>query len=411
MTSNYEKLLQYLEALKIIDTHEHLVCERDRLNRDVDILTLLHLYEYVDMTSAGYQPREGENVFVNNRCLDTSVPLEDRWALFEPYLQNIKYGSYYRPLKIALKDIYGIDDLNHNTYMEATDRIRAANRKGLYKSILRDRCLIETSLVQNGCIDDQDPADIFTPLFASVNTYDYSSLDFVNMLSERNNVQISDYQTYLDLLGNYMIGCKQNGTVGFKIAAGQYVEPDMEKACQSFGEVLNGAKPEKELIGTTLDYIFEKCVELDWPVAVHCGIWWDYRTVDSKPMIDIVTRYPEVRFDLYHLGMPFVRDTIFIAKNFPNAYLNLCWTYIISQSITEQAIQEIIDTVPVNKIFAFGGDSCWSVESVYGHLKMARQTLAKALSERVENELLDLDGARHILKLWMYDNPVAFYRL
>jgi predicted TIM-barrel fold metal-dependent hydrolase len=271
--------------------------------------------------------------------------------------------------------------------------------------------LIETSLVQNGCIDDQDPADIFTPLFASVNTYDYSSLDFVNMLSERNNVQISDYQTYLDLLGNYMIGCKQNGAVGFKIAAGQYVEPDMEKACQSFGEVLNGAKPEKELIGTTLDYIFEKCVELDWPVAVHCGIWWDYRTVDSKPMIDIVTRYPEVRFDLYHLGMPFVRDTIFIAKNFPNAYLNLCWTYIISQSITEQAIQEIIDTVPVNKIFAFGGDSCWSVESVYGHLKMARQTLAKALSERVENELLDLDGARHILKLWMYDNPVAFYRL
>ena len=406
---NYEHLMHYLEQLTVIDAHEHLPVESDRLAREVDVLTLLHLYEYVDMTSAGYKPRPGESVFAGNLCLDTSVPLEKRWQTFRPHLQQIKYGSYYRPLKIALSDLYGIDDLNDKTYLEATEKIRQNNTKGLYRRILRDTCNIRCCLVQNGRIQNQDPPELLKPLFAEVNTYELNNASFIEHVQKAYQISIKDLQSYLTCLDNHITTVQSQGALGFKIAANETTLPSYEQAEKQFKEFLNGRPTDVNLKSTVLDHILKKCGQEDFPVAVHCGVWWDYRTVDSKWMIDLVQRHPTVRFDLYHLGMPAVRDTIFIAKNFPNAYLNLCWAYIVSEHITEQAINEIIDLVPINKVFGFGADCAWAVESVYGHLQMARQSLASALSRRIDRGLIDLDGAKYVLKCWLYDNPAKFY--
>ena len=64
----------------------------------------------------------------------------------------------------------------------------------------------------------------------------------------------------------------------------------------------------------------------------------------------------DVRFDLFHLGMPMIRDAILIGKTCPNIVLNLTCCPIISQVQTYRALDEILDLVPVNKIVAFGGD-------------------------------------------------------
>ena len=65
----------------------------------------------------------------------------------------------------------------------------------------------------------------------------------------------------------------------------------------------------------------------------------------------------------------------------------------------------------MNKVFGFGADCCWSIENVYGHLVMARQTIAEAMAERIARGQLDLEGAQHIIRLWLYENPRAFYGL
>ncbi len=409
--NDYEHLYGYLEGLDIIDTHEHLVCESDRRKRKLDVFTLMHLYEYVDTTSAGYKPREDENVFVNNLFLDTEVPLSERWQRVAPHLRHIKYGSYYRPFKIALKDLYGIDDLNEDTYLEASRRIQAENRKGSYVKLLRGKCRIQKCLVQNGKIEDQDPAELFTPLYADVESYQLQSDRYIRALEKKHSASVTKYADYTRLLEKELTEAKQKGAVGFKIAANPFVAPDPQASPFLFQDVLKGEKASVVLQSTLLDVLMKICEKVDLPVAVHCGIWWDYRTVDPKNMIDVVTRYPNVRFDLYHLGMPYVRDLIFIVKNFPNAFLNLCWAYNISQEITEQAISEILDTIPVNKIFGFGADSCWSLENVYGNLVVARESLAKAFARRIESGKLSRRDAEYILKLWLYDNPVEFYKL
>ncbi|MDK1031633.1 MAG: amidohydrolase family protein, partial [Planctomycetia bacterium] len=405
-----QQLIEYMQGLEIIDCHEHLTPEKKRIEREVDVLTLVSLYAWFDTVSAGL-PAEGIAAGLDNYFLDTSVPLDERWKTVWPYLQHIKFGSYFRATAITLRDIYGIDDLNEGTYREASERMRAANKPGLYRKIFRERCNIKTCLVQNEAKpEDQKPADLLTPVVSIKGCYD-DPKSFADFLGKEYDTSIGDLDTYLDLLERYLTYRHERGDKGFKTSAQAFPEPDAKVAASAFADALNGAPATPVLKATILDAALNKAAEWDWPVPVHCGIWNDFRKIDPKNVIDMVQRYPDVRFDLYHLGMPFARDCIFIAKNFANAYLNLCWCYVISQEITRRTISEILDTVPVNKVFGYGGDYIWAVENVYGHLVMARETMAEALSERIRKGKLDLDGARHIAKLWLHDNPSRFYGL
>jgi len=406
-----QPLIEYMQGIDVIDCHEHLQPESARLEREVDVLTLFSLYAAVDTVSAGL-PTEGITMGIgNNLMLDTSVSLKERWDRLWPYLQRTKYGSYFRPTAIALRDLYGIDELGDDNYVEASEKISAANKPGLYRSLFGERCRIKKMLVQNGRIEGQDPAELFAPLFSNPACVTFDHRMFLDELTGKYATDVGDFDAYLECLGRYLEEVRTQGAIGFKTRAMQQPEPDLVAARADFAAWLEGAPPTPALISTALDFVLRRAEEWDWPVAVHCGVWGDYRTVDPKNIIDTVMRYPKVRFDLYHLGMPFVRDCIFIAKSFPNAHLNLCWCYAISEEITRRAIGEILDTVPVNKVFGFGADYIWAAENVYGHLVMARETIAEALAGRIESGRLDMEGAEHICRLWLHDNPAEFYGL
>ena len=118
------------------------------------------------------------------------------------------------------------------------------------------------------------------------------------------------------------------------------------------------------------------------------------------------------RFDIFHAGMPYVRETAVIGKNFPNAWLNLCWSHIISPEMTCSLLDEWIDMVPSNKITGFGGDySTHCFECVYGHLQMARENITRVLSARIDRGLLSMDDAEELARQWLYDNPKDLYWL
>jgi predicted TIM-barrel fold metal-dependent hydrolase len=160
-----------------------------------------------------------------------------------------------------------------------------------------------------------------------------------------------------------------------------------------------------------VEEMLDMAADLGLVVAVHTGMWGDFRTLDPQHMIPIIERHPKTKFDIYHLGIPYVRETAIIGKNFPNVWLNLCWCHIISPNITRQALNELIDLVPINKIIAFGGDYVIPVEKVYGHLVMARENIAKVLGLRIKEGLLTENEAVDIAKKWFYNNPKELYNL
>jgi len=157
---------------------------------------------------------------------------------------------------------------------------------------------------------------------------------------------------------------------------------------------------------------FEQAARHEMIVAVHAGMWGDFTQLDAKLMIEYFMRHKETTFDLYHLSFPSLHDAVIIGKNFGNVYLNLCWTHIMSPTLARQGMRELLDFVPVNKVFAFGGDyHAPAVDKVVGHLRMAQENVSAVLAERVTDGLMSIDEALVVARKWFLDNPRRVYGL
>jgi predicted TIM-barrel fold metal-dependent hydrolase len=149
-------------------------------------------------------------------------------------------------------------------------------------------------------------------------------------------------------------------------------------------------------------------------VSIHCGLVWetyrDYRSLHPANVVPLLLQNRDTIFDLYHGGIPWVREMAVIGNQYPNANLNLCWAHQISPFLTEHFLNEWIDLVPTNKIIGFGGDTR-SPEKTYGVLEMTISDIAGALAERVKRGLMSERRATDIARDWLYENPRRIYRL
>ncbi len=401
-----DELVEYMQGLTIIDSHEHLFPEKDRVSRPIDVLSLLHNYEYHDAVSAGMPlGTPGDNLFVN-----AHQPFEARFAKAWPFIRAIRHGGYFTANAIALRDLYGIGELNPDSAPEAARRVREANRKGLYEDVLKRRCKIATCLVQND-FEEQDPKDLMTPVVVGMRYYQGLTREIVQEHGRKAGATIASLDDYLKVVDLRLERERQNGAVGLKIWARPMTDVTESAARTEFATLLKEDRQAPGAENFVLQHLIERAAALDWPVAMHTGVWGDFRQNDPKFAIEFLARFRNVRFDIYHLGIPFSEQCVFIAKSFPNAHLNLCWTYLVSETITRHCVNMILDAVPVTKVFGFGGDMVLGVESVYGHLVMARESLGAALGHRVADGRINVDSAKEVLKLWLFDNAKGFYRL
>ncbi len=75
--------------------------------------------------------------------------MEERWRIFKPYYNASKHTNYFRATRIALKEFYGAEDLTDENYLEASKRVKEANKPGLYRRILREKCHIKAVFNSN----------------------------------------------------------------------------------------------------------------------------------------------------------------------------------------------------------------------------------------------------------------------
>jgi predicted TIM-barrel fold metal-dependent hydrolase len=160
--------------------------------------------------------------------------------------------------------------------------------------------------------------------------------------------------------------------------------------------------------------IIQAAVERDVPIQIHTGLQEGNGNLlaHSNPLLltELCLEYGRAKFDLFHGGYPFMGEALSLAKNFANVFLDLCWLYIISPSAAARMLHEALETVPANKIFAFGGDFIIP-EGAYGHSVMARRTVSRVLTEKVEDAYLSEEEAVALAGRILRDNPAALYRL
>ena len=417
-TKTETRLMEAMSSMDVIDCHEHLPPEQDRLAAPQDVFTLFSHYTRHDLLSAGMD-RSSDDVSpwspdrpAYNSLFDTKIPLEKRWETFRPFWWRIRHGSYARAALLTAKMVYGIEDISDDTYQELSKRIAAENTPGIYTRMLCERCRIKAALTQCGRTEVGRP---LVPVMPGMGLIPFASPAAMEAASAEFGVKISTPEDCLALIRKKLTKWIAEGAVGIKVFSKPTTAPNAKEAEDSLRKLLNGQKAQADARGIEpLDnYLLHNTIdiaaEMNLVVATHAGIWGDFRDLDCKHMLALAPAHPRANFDLYHLGMPSVRDAIVVAKNLPNVFLNLAWTHIISQVQTRSGIDELLDQVPINKVLAFGGDYGRPVEKVVGHLHMAREDFAIVFGGRIDLGLMSFDEAVQLLKLWFWDNPLALY--
>jgi predicted TIM-barrel fold metal-dependent hydrolase len=166
------------------------------------------------------------------------------------------------------------------------------------------------------------------------------------------------------------------------------------------------------------DYMFHFILDIankkNLIIQIHTGLQEGNGNIlsNSNPVLlsNLFLEYPDINFDIFHMSYPFQDVLTVLSKNYSNVFIDMCWAHIVSPNASINALLEWFDTVPLNKVSAFGGDY-EHVDGVYGHLKIAQQNIAIALSIKVDQKLFDIDEAKKIAVMLFYDNPKKLFRI
>ena len=408
-----------VNRIRIVDTHEHLSPEKLRTERVLSLFTSLH-YAVSDMWADGLGRELADSLFA-----DTNATLAEKWQLMAPFWENTRNTTYHRVLVDAFRDLYGIEDVNRDTYEELSRRIQEANQPGWYRTVLKERAGIDLSICDVGLRGSELDPD----LFRAVLRLDEFLLfwDSFSAAVEKWGVPIASFADWERALEAAFDKLVDMGFVGIKSGVAydrglEFSEVSREKAEKIFDRLRQNPALVNELSWEEKkplqDYMFGRIADLcathDLPFQIHTGFFYDtWRPIaQANPTLlaPFIIRHQDTRFVLMHCGYPYGSELIAMAKNLPNVTADMCWIYIISPKFAYDFLDEAIETLPADKVLAFGGDYVM-VEGSYGHAKLCRQTVSRVLADKVIagywSEAEAVAYARKILR----ENPIKVFGL
>ncbi len=420
------RLLRSLESIETIDTHEHILPEAERVKMPVDFFTLASHYAINDVISAGLKAEDAA------RLEKPDVPMAEKWKLFEPWWKFARQTGYSECLRIAMRDIYGVETISATTLPKLNEAIAAKNKPGLYRDVLKRRGKIRFAI--NDEYWHAEPLPVDPEFFALARKFDWflspiSALG-VQRLSKTAGVEIGSIRDLKRALDKIFGESLKLGMVTVKSTMAyqrdlRFDEVNEADAQREFESLLKDAtpapegfraleaRPYRKVAAHMFHHLCGLCASHDVPFQIHTGLHagnGNYVT-NSRPsdLTNLFYLFPTVRFDLFHIGYPFQGETAVLGKLFPNVYVDFCWMHIVSPSAARRALHEMLDMVPANKIFGFGGDYRYP-ELSYAHLVMARRNVAAVLAERVEAKICREEEAVELGRWLMVENAGQLFR-
>ena len=418
-------LLQAIEEIPLVNTHAHIIPELERTSSRIDFFTLAGHYAINDVISAGLP---GSDLAV---VRDPNAPLAQRWRAFEPFWKSARLTGYGQALRIAIEDIYGIDRISDTTLPEINRKIDAANRPGLYEEILVRRSNIAYSV-----LDDYWNAAPVRPdpkFFVCARKFDRfvapQSVSDINGLEELTDVSITGLAglkrametSFKQSLDIGMVTVKSTLAYNRKIHYAEVSERDAEVSLQSLlaadrappaGFRSRVERPFRPMEDHMFHHLIGLAEASGVPVQIHTGLHAGNGNFieNSNPthLTNLFFLFPQVQFDLFHMSYPYQAEATAIAKVFPNVFIDLCWAHIISPTAARRALHEMLDTVPSNKIFGYGGDYRYP-ELSYAHSKLARRNVAQVLAEKLSEGSCSEEEAMELGRKLLHDNPDALF--
>ena len=382
-TETYKRIKAEIDKIRVVDDHEHYSTEKFRIEKWTPDFFNLVLDDYT-----GEDIRNIGNTFSDDKkYLDKNLSVEERWASFRPIYERIKNTGYMRCLRLGIKKVHGLEITDASSIKKINESMKKLYKPGIYKRVLHDLGKIDWVLVYGDYkYFDQDA---YPDFFRMVRYFDklifFTKPEHLYDLEERYGVSVHFLEDLETIYRKFVDESIKDGVVGFKTATAYIRTLDcshysrekaeallkklltFSKAGWMRGEALS-IKQGEELTNYCMHLMLKIIEEKGMPVSFHTGLQTsgkiDIRWSNPQHLIPLFREYKNLNFDVFHGGFPYVNEFVELGKSWPNVFLNLCWFHTISPEGARSLLSELIECVPVHKIFAFGADTSYPESTI-----------------------------------------------
>jgi predicted TIM-barrel fold metal-dependent hydrolase len=417
-----------VEATPLADTHAHTLEEATRLSGTSspripcdDWSFVLGHYLDADLLCAGMPPADHERFFAA-----PGDPLE-KWRLIEPWWPHVRHTGYGRAVAITLRELYGVEALSAATVARVQDGYEALRAPGFYETALRTHARLHSTQVNS--LED-------TPFMRSAHPTLLLQDIGINQMFDGPDIRryaaepgatvsdLADWHRVMDWwftrYGPYAVAAKSSHAYARNI---DYADVPADAVQDAFRRRLSGERLPPAEKKALEDHIFWHAVRgatrAGLPVKLHTGYYAQWRgkgnrmplgRVGQNPAAacDLCVMAPETRWVFMHIGYPYYEDFIAVGKQNPNAWVDLCWAWIVNPVASKDFLKKWLVSAPSNKVLVFGADYT-PVEPVVGHAVIAREGITAALAELVDEGWMSLDDAVDLVEPLMHGNARALF--
>jgi hypothetical protein len=424
-----KRLLDQIEKIPMVDTHSHVplpVQDAKQFKETgfhCDVSWLLGSTTYV-----------GEFLYGKD------------WPETRKMLEINAHHAYYRPIRQALVDLYGLDpseELNDDNEKTISAGMDAKRRDATWYGEVYHRANVQDVIT----IEEQPEIDLspgnqlpYTRLHAMWNV-DFEIVYIATPLSEKETkktgiqhridetekrfgVKLRSLADMEALIDGEITNFFQRGGVGLK-STSAYFRPlnfdtkiPRKDAEVIFTEVVARKTPSEDKRRHLEDYLMTKVLQklnqLKKPMQFHTGNQQNWNLVANSNPLELNKllydgQFSDVKFVILHGGYPYTQEAITMVRYFPNAYLDLAWMTLFSPAAAKRALADAIDMLDGRQLM-FGSDSA-NLEEMYGTVKFTRRVLAEVLAEKVESGFLTEKVALQIAHRILHTNAMELYNL
>ena len=431
----FDMLTDHISSLPVIDCHEHMAGPQYIVPFGEPIAALIADYFYHDLRSAG------ATELTVKMLQDPDVSTEKKWPVFEPIWRRTEYTAYARVTRLILQDVYGVSEMSLAGLHSVGEQLSARDEDFYWRML--DEANIRVVLADALGWKPGDFGKFLSgeqmfpqrwrmliplPLFHVLSHHDTDAKDWagVQRIGRWADRHITSLDEFLESVYEVLKQAQARGAIGLKDQCAynrslHYDVAPRSEAERIFNRLLSDPRtvfgwPEAKPLD---DFLFHQYMrfarELEMPVQIHTGhMAGTYNRVDRANVglfTSVLELHQEVRFDLFHGNWPYMGDLLFLAKNYPNTAIDLCWLYNIDPIYAQEMLKRTVVAAPHSKIHGFGGDYQDHPEYSAASLKLAREVMAASLTELVESGWLEADEACNIAADWLFNNPNRFFNL
>lgn len=419
----FNEIYNELKNIRIVDVHQHLnpVALAPRAIDDI----IFYHYLVTELIAAGV-PRDKMYSLKGIERLKESLP----------YMKYIRSTTTFWCLRKILSDLYGVDvrditEDNMDIIVRSIESVLGNEMRAL--DILKNRVPIYKSFLTLNPLEPipSYDRDIFVgalrmdPLIPNLSKENLESLEKVSGIEIKRPRDLREgILSVMNRFSSYIkavtISLQPDDTFLSLYPSENHVEPYLKvvKAggvLDQFGRNIVSAY----IFNTIAEYVKERKIVVQLMLGVKRPVPGadphDYAITIANPnqLLDLVTmlsRYPDIDFDIFIADATMNHMLTVIAKNYPNVFLSGYWWYSMYPEIIRSYLRIRLQMLPYNKIGGFFSDA-YVADWVYGKAVLAKTQIAYVLTEMVIERFIDTNLAIEIGRNLLYENAITLYRL